>query len=126
MRALLAEDDEDLRRLLGYVLRQEGYLVVEVGSGSALLEELAGAVTTANGFPFELVVSDARIPGWSGFRIRGSLERVADRMPVVLLSNLGDRETRELARRVGAILLSDPLDVEGFRAVVRSEPDTAA
>jgi DNA-binding response OmpR family regulator len=126
MRALLAEDDEDLRRLLAHVLRQEGYLVVEVGTGSALLDELAGAATAKSRLPLDLVVSDARIPGWSGFRIRGSLERVADRMPVVLLSNLGDRETRELARRVGAILLSEPLDAEGFRAVVRTEPDSAA
>jgi DNA-binding response OmpR family regulator len=126
MRALLAEDDENLRQLLAHVLRQEGYVVVAVGTGSALLEELAGAVAVPSRLPLDLVVSDARIPGWSGFRIRGSLERVADRMPVVLLSNLGDRETRELARRVGAILLSDPLDAEGFRAVVRNEPDTAA
>ena len=119
LRALLAEDDEDLRRLLAHVLRQEGYLVVEVGTGSALIQELGR-------FPFDLVVSDARIPGWSGFRVRGNLERVSDRMPVVLLSNLGDRETAQLARRVGAILLSEPLDMEGFRAVVGSEPDTAA
>jgi DNA-binding response OmpR family regulator len=119
LRALLAEDDEDLRRLLAHVLRQEGYLVVEVGSGSALIEQLAQ-------FSFDLVVSDARIPGWSGFRVRASLQHVADRVPAVLLSSLGDRETAQLARSVGAMLLSDPLDIDGFRAAVGIEPDTAA
>ncbi len=118
-RALLAEDDEDLRRLLAHVLHQEGYSVVEVDTGSAFIDELGQP-------PFDLVVGDARIPGWSGFRMRGSLERVADRMPVVLLSNLGDRETAQLARRVGAVLLGDPVDIERFRAVVGNEPDTAA
>ncbi len=123
MRALVAEDDAELRRLLTSVLEQEGYLVVEVGSLGAMLEKLTSPSGPSR---FDLVVSDARIPGWSGFRVQGSLRSMGARTPLVLLANTGDRETRLLAQKVGAVLLSEPVDPEGFRAVVRSDPDPAA
>jgi CheY-like chemotaxis protein len=39
-RVVLAEDDRDMRRLLAYALRRDGYAVVEVEDGALLLEQV--------------------------------------------------------------------------------------
>ena len=64
-RVLVAEDEWAFRILLLLAFEEEGYEVVTVGDGPKLLEVLGASMLANSGIdPFDLVVSDVRMPGW--------------------------------------------------------------
>ncbi|MBI4128967.1 MAG: response regulator [Parcubacteria group bacterium] len=94
---LVVEDDEFLRDLLCRKLVQEGFLVSAAEDG-----EKAKTVLTRE-HP-ALILLDLILPGIDGFtllRFIRSQETVKD-IPVIVLSNLGQREDAEKAMRLGA------------------------
>lgn len=58
-RILVVEDDPDIRQVLGELLADEGFEVVEAGCGDEGLRRLHAE-------PFDLVVSDYSLPGKDG------------------------------------------------------------
>ncbi len=120
-RVLLAEDDLELRKLLSSELRHDGYAVIEVGSGTDLLDQLASDLIESNQPRFDLLVSDVRMPGWSGLEVLGGLRRAGVRLPVVLITAFGDGHTRRTAQQLGAAVLDKPFDLVAFRNAVQHE-----
>lgn len=119
-RILLAEDDPELRRLIGVVLRKEGYEIIEVGDGAEMLDFLGGEYIARRGKPrVDLVISDVRMPKRSGLDVVTGLRRSGQEMPVVFLSAFADREMYRDVGKVGhAALLSKPFDIDDLRLVV--------
>jgi CheY-like chemotaxis protein len=110
---LLAEDDYEMRKLIAWSLNKEGYGVIECEDGNQLMKKL-GAV-----FPFEsnqhidLIVSDIRMPGSTGLQALQSIREFADATPMILITAFPDDNTREMARRLGAIaVVEKPFDVD--------------
>jgi len=118
-RILLAEDDRALRSLLTGVLIRSGYEVVAVADGTQLLEALGASLAherqTAD---FDLVISDVRMPGWSGLQVLADLYGVVARPPMVLITAFGDDAFHQHARQLGALTMDKPLDVDDLRRVV--------
>lgn len=119
-RILLAEDDIALRQLIAGALRQAGYQVVEAGDG---VEAVGRAQPwTFRGEPIDppdLVVSDVRMPGWSGLDALRILRAGAAPPPIVLMTAFGSPETHDLAARLGAAYVFDkPFAVDDLVAVV--------
>lgn len=86
---VLADDEADLRSLYAEVLRREGYLVFEARDGAEALELVAEKQP-------DLLLLDVWMPSVNGFEV---LERLRDdpranTLKVVMLSNLGDADTR--------------------------------
>jgi len=94
---LIIEDDKFLRELITRKLINEGYDTVEAADG----EE--GVRVTKTEKP-DLVLLDLILPGIDGFealaRIRKDEELV--NIPVIILSNLGQREDIERGLKLGA------------------------
>ena len=117
---LLAEDDEDLRCLLAETLRREGFLVVDCPDGLSLVDKLISRLE-AGERPFDLVVSDVRLPGVTGISV---LEELAESeelhgQPVVLMSAFGDARLQAAAHRFGAVsLLEKPFEMKALIRVV--------
>ena len=61
MKVLVADDDADLRDLIGFTLSQAGYLVIKAGDGPAALKRFTEESP-------DLIVLDINMPGLSGFR----------------------------------------------------------
>lgn len=118
VRVLLAEDNHELRRMLAVGLRRNGYLVTEAATGFELLERL-GDLTLRNE-AFDLIVSDVRMPGLTGLSVVGGLrhgtERASSSTPVMLITAFGDATIHAEARRLGAVVLDKPFDIDDFRA----------
>lgn len=117
---ILAEDDEELRRLLAGALRRDGYEVTEAASGFELLEILAdqllhpGSVTG-----FELVITDIRMPGASGLQALETLRRWDWATPLMVITAFGDEKAHAEARRLGVAAVFDkPFDIDDFRTAV--------
>lgn len=81
-RILFIEDDDHIRAMLALSLEQEGYAVVEAGSGEEGLREFEerGADT---------VLVDLRLPDMDGFAVTRALRRTAD-VPIVMVTASSD------------------------------------
>src|ERR1700756_4381411 len=91
MKMLIADDDRDLRELIGFTLTQAGYLVLKAGDGSSALQ------TFEDESP-DLVVLDINMPGLSGFQVCEAI-RKRSRIPVMMLTVRGEEE--DLVRALG-------------------------
>jgi PAS domain S-box-containing protein len=82
---LVAEDDNDLRRLIAQVLRRNGYNVLITSSGEAAIEESRSFDNA-----IELLVSDVVMGGISGPTLAGTLQKERPDLRVLLTSGTAD------------------------------------
>ena len=94
MKILAADDDRDLRELIGFTLAQAGYLVLKAGDGPS-------AVKTFEEESPDLVVLDINMPGMSGFQVCEAI-RKRSRVPVIMLTVRGEEEDLVRALELGA------------------------
>jgi CheY-like chemotaxis protein len=120
VRVFLAEDDLEMLKLLSAGLRKDGFEVVEVEDGTRLVDTLASElIDPVSPSPVDIIVSDIRMPGWSGMDVLSGVRKAGWKIPVILITAFGDRETHRKARELGVAALFDkPFDLEDFRTVV--------
>jgi DNA-binding response OmpR family regulator len=115
-RVLLAEDDEDFRRLLTTTLEEDGYSVTGVGTGGALLTALQAVFQGAE--PPALVISDERIPGIRGIAALMQARDWGWSMPLVLITAFGDDDLVAQARKARIAVMRKPFPLDELRALV--------
>jgi DNA-binding response OmpR family regulator len=96
---ILIEDDEFLRELASKKLAEAGYDVEVASTGEEGMEKIKSK-------HFDLILLDIILPGMGGFEILEEVnhlqkKRMSD-MPVIMLSNLGQKEEIEKAKKLGA------------------------
>jgi putative two-component system response regulator len=115
-RILLVDDEHANRELLARLLRLNGYAIGHVADGESALAAIAEE-------PPDVVLLDVSLPGIDGFTVCRTIKsNPATRLiPVVLLTEVGDRQRRIQGIRAGADdFLGKPFDTEELRARVRS------
>lgn len=118
-RVLIAEDDAELRFLLQHVLEQDGYRVMTVSDGEALRKIVEGSPPGST--DIDVVISDIRMPGYSGLQVLELLRQRDAGLPVILISAFADDEACAEARRLGAAnILSKPFDPAELRGALRA------
>jgi DNA-binding response OmpR family regulator len=119
-RILVAEDDDEMRHLLVAALRRDGYEIIEARDGTEAVGYLYplvfGDCTAA---PPDLIITDIRMPGWTGIRVLEMVRGGHVPTPVILITAFGAAETHAEARDLGAAGVFDkPFDVDDLRAAV--------
>ncbi len=109
-RVLVAEDDAAMRDLLLLVLRERGYAVDCVSSGTQMISVLSqrrpdGSLAET----FDLIVTDVRMPGASGLDAIDQLRRAGGMTPVIAVTAFPHDSTRNRAQRLEIRLLAKPL-----------------
>src|SRR5450432_1603842 len=117
-RVLVAEDDPAMRDVLETVLRERGYQVATVGSGSELADALGRVGRAQPAERFDLILSDVRMPGASGLDVIDRLREGGDTTPVVIVTAFPQRDVVERARGLEVRLLAKPFDLETLRVAV--------
>jgi two-component system phosphate regulon response regulator OmpR len=84
---LVVDDDARLRELLRQYLSENGFMVVTAADATEARARLA---TLA----FDLIVLDRMLPGESGLDLAGGLRRNNNRVPILMLTALGELEDR--------------------------------
>lgn len=95
---IIVEDDKFLRELIAQKLAKEGYEILTAIDG----EE---GITQIREKKPDLVLLDLILPGIDGFEVlsRMKADPNLSKIPVVILSNLGQREEVERGIKLGAI-----------------------
>jgi DNA-binding response OmpR family regulator len=114
MKLLVVDDDPELLPLVGFALRQAGYLVVEAASGEAALELLERELP-------DLMILDVNLPGIDGFEVlRRARERRAT-LPILMLTVRGEEEDLVRGLDLGADdYLTKPFSPRTLLARVRA------
>lgn len=114
MRALIVEDDGDIRAVLERAMRQAGYAVTAVGDG------LEGDRQAAEG-GYDVIVVDWNLPEMAGLQIIRRLREARNNTPVVMLTARDALEDRVEGLDAGADdYVLKPFHVDELLARVRS------
>ncbi len=118
-RVLLADDDHDTRTVLAAALRQDGFQVLEARDGSELLDLVSASLLGEPAPKPDLIVSDVRMPGFSGLGILTGLRASSWKVPFVLVTAYGSDDLFEEAREVGAdAIFYKPFDIDDLRTAI--------
>ena len=91
----IIDDDESFRRSLQALLESAGYNVNPYVSGEAFLRE-------ENAPRGDCIITDIRMPGFSGLDLMERLRLQGCTMPVIVVSAHDDDHTRRFAIKLGA------------------------
>ncbi|MBC7183788.1 MAG: response regulator, partial [Marinobacter sp.] len=111
---LLVDDEDNILRSLKRVLRREPYEILTASSGEEALEKMAAQ-------NFDLVISDARMPGMDGPTLLSQIKRKYPRCIRILLTGYADMGSTIKAINEGQIYryISKPWDDEELKLVIR-------
>ncbi len=92
---LLADDDDNLRRVLEFQLDEAGYQIKAARDGAEALEIFGGD-------DFDCVITDLRMPKLSGLEFLEKIKAADSEIPVIVITAFGEVETAVTAMKAGA------------------------
>jgi two-component system response regulator PilR (NtrC family) len=115
MRALVVDDEPDLRELLDMTLTRMG-LDVETAEDLSSARRLL-----SNGSDFALCLTDMRLPDGNGLTLIKEISRDHPHIPVAMITAYGKVDDAVTALKYGAFdFVSKPVDLEVLRNMVRT------
>jgi two-component system, LuxR family, response regulator FixJ len=92
----LVDDDDAIRRSVGFMLKTSGFQVRTYESGLELLK-------AANGLEPGCILLDIRMPGMSGLEVQAALSATGVILPVIIMTGHGDVSLAVQAMKAGAV-----------------------
>ena len=92
----LVDDDEAIRRSVGFMLKTSGYHVRTYESGGELLKSCPNLETGC-------ILLDIRMPGMDGLEVQAALKDKGVTLPVVIMTGHGDVSLAVHAMKAGAV-----------------------
>lgn len=111
-RILIIDDDEEMRSLLKDFLEEEGFETDSAGNG-------VDAFQKVDREPFDLIITDVRMPGLTGLDILPVLRRLQPEAFIIVITAFGGEEVYQRSRERGATAyLEKPIQFSKLRALV--------
>lgn len=86
-RIAVADDDSTIRRTVRAVFEQQGAIVEDFDDGTHVIAAIRARA--GEGRPFELVVSDVRMPDANGYEVFRATKEITPSTPVILMTAFG-------------------------------------
>jgi two-component system response regulator PilR (NtrC family) len=113
-RALIVDDEPDLRELVGITLARMGVATVEAG-------DLAAARRLLEQGGIALCLTDMRLPDGDGLELVAWIQRHAPAVPVAVITAHGSVEAAVQALKSGAFdFVAKPLELQQLRSLVQT------
>ena len=117
---LLIDDDESLRRVVEYNLREDGYRVLTAVDGTSGLQAFQAESV-------DLVLTDVRMPEMDGLDLLTRVKAMQPDLPVLVLTAHGTINSAVEAMKLGASdYLTKPFNRDQLKAAVRKALEVAA
>jgi two-component system response regulator AtoC len=109
-RILVADDEQNLRRVLVALLRRDGHDVVQAGSGLEAIERLGDV---------DVVITDLRMPGADGMEVLRTATKNFPQTPVIMITAYGSVGQAVEAIKAGAFdYIEKPFEQEQIKTIV--------
>ena len=92
---LIAEDEKPMARALTLKLEHSGFEVTHAENGAVAMDFMEKN-------PYNLLLLDLVMPKMDGFTVLKTMKEKGIKVPVIILSNLGQKEDEDHARTFGA------------------------
>ena len=110
----LVDDDESIRRSVGFMLKTSGYRVHSYPSGSELLKETKSLEPGC-------ILLDIRMPGMDGLEVQQALRDRGVPLPVIIMTGHGDVPLSVRAMKAGAVdFIEKPFEREALLSAMDS------
>jgi CheY-like chemotaxis protein len=105
--------DDDVTSLAGLLslLRNMGYR-------STGATDIVGGYALLDAFPFDLLITDIRLPGESGLELLRRAREIQPAIALIAITGFPDAATEQEVARLGAIYLRKPLDIVRLKEIV--------
>ena len=111
---LVVDDEQGMRDFLKIMLKKQGYQVQTASNGETALSALKEG-------PFDLVISDIRMPGTRGQDLLASIKELNPDLPVIMITAFASPDDAVIAMKNGAFdYISKPFNIEEIKSVVDS------
>lgn len=111
-RILVVDDEPMMREVLVRYLNLKGFSTTEAQNGEQALNLFQDR-------PFDLIISDLRMPGMDGLKLLHAVKGINPRVPIVFISGYGDVPTVVECLKAGAEnFLAKPLEMDILGKVV--------
>jgi DNA-binding response OmpR family regulator len=112
MKILVVDDEEGARELFYTILTDEGYAVTLANNGE---EALAQFKTD----PYDLVVTDIKMPVMDGLQLLQEIRKTGSRTDVIMVTAFGEVETYLKAMSLGAAeYINKPIRIKELKRIV--------
>ena len=103
-RVLVADDEEEIRKILSNILEKEGFEVITASDGEQAMQKICSDIPDA-------VLLDVRMPGLNGMEVLKKIKAIEENLPVVLVTAYADTHQAVEAMKEGAYdYLAKPFD----------------
>jgi two-component system response regulator AtoC len=107
---LVADDEQNLRRVLVALLRRDGYEVVQAATGLEAIERLADV---------DVVITDLRMPGADGMEVLRAASKNHPHVPVIMITAYGSVGQAVEAIKAGAFdYIEKPFEQDSIRSII--------
>ncbi|MCL6684476.1 response regulator transcription factor [Sphingomonas alba] len=108
----VVDDDESVRRSVGFMLKTSGYRVKPYASGAELLKVVKALEPGC-------ILLDIRMPGMDGLEIQQALQDRGVRHPIIIMTGHGDVPLSVRAMKAGAIdFIEKPFEKEALISAI--------
>ena len=117
-RILVADDEEKIRKVIGQILTGKGAEVEVCDSGAEAIETINRSCDA----PYDLVLSDIRMPDRNGYEVYAAVKSVAKSTPVILMTGFGYDPHHSIVRASQqglAAVLFKPFEIDQMLDEVR-------
>src|SRR5688500_11163525 len=115
---LVADDEQNLRRVLVALLKREGHDVVQAATGLEAIEQLADV---------DVVITDLRMPGADGMEVLRTASKNHPHVPVIMITAYGSVGQAVEAIKAGAFdYIEKPFEQDSIRTIIEKAIGQAA
>ncbi|MEW6376375.1 MAG: response regulator [Thermodesulfobacteriota bacterium] len=109
---LIIEDDDEMRSLLRDFFKEEGFEIDSADKGSEAFRKLVKE-------PFDLIITDIRMPGLSGLDILPRIKKLQPEVPIIVITAFGSEDVhRKVFERGATAYLEKPILLNNLRTLV--------
>jgi DNA-binding NtrC family response regulator len=112
MKILVVDDEEGARDLFNTILTDEGYDVSLAGGGEEALDFFKNS-------PFNLVITDIKMPGMDGLQLLQEIRKMGSKTDVIMVTAYGEVESYLKAMSLGAAeYINKPIRIKELKRIV--------
>jgi two-component system, response regulator, stage 0 sporulation protein F len=112
MKILVVDDEEGARELFNTILTDEGYEVTLAVNGE-------DGLTRFKTVPFDLVVTDIKMPGMDGLQLLQEIRKTGSKADVIMVTAYGEVESYLKAMSLGAAeYINKPIRIKELKRIV--------